>query len=165
MSLTGRITLKKGSGLKRLCARLFLGQFIAELARKLYERGDINKAVRFYKLAIMLPLGSGWPLVKLADLLKNPEYKLKLFKRAIRIDNHVWAYTGAIKILLSQRRLSEAESFFKDLNKTFPVTVWRNNEAARQEVGRIEKQLDHEKKSHEASLAKKFKIKNQVNLK
>jgi tetratricopeptide (TPR) repeat protein len=141
--------------LRRLAAYFFLGQPIAKLARRYFERGETYKALSLYKIAAKLPLDSGWPLVKMADLISDPGHKLRLFKRAIRIDNHSWAYTGAIKILLSQNRLTEAGFLFQKLKRHLPETVWKNCDLTLQEVDRVEKDLNYARKINVYNLTRK----------
>jgi GT2 family glycosyltransferase/glycosyltransferase involved in cell wall biosynthesis len=129
------------SKLKHAGAKFHLGHAIARQAYKKHESGDGEGALALYKIATRMALVEGWPFVKMADLIDNPDRKLKLYKKAIRIDNHSWAYTGTIRILLSRDQLAAAESVFNDLKRTLPTTCWKNCSVTRQEVDRIEKQL------------------------
>lgn len=164
---------KSLSKLKHASARIHFGHLIARQAYKRRESGDVAGALGLYKLATRMALVEGWPFVKMADLIDNPDQKLKLYKKAIQIDNHSWAYTGTIRILLSRDQLAAAESVFNDLKRTLPTTCWKNCSATLEEVDRIEKLLKayqdfaHFSKASNATpeqLAKKIFLKGNKNI-
>lgn len=159
--------------LKHLSALFHLGHAIARQALKKHESGDSEGALVLYKIATRMALVEGWPFVKMADLIDNPDLKLKLYKKAVRIDKHTWAYTGTIKILLSRDQLAAAENVFNDLKKTLPTTCWKTCSVTLQEVDRIEKQIkDHRDFARFSKnlnvdpkkLAKKFFLKGEKNI-
>ena len=137
--------------LKKIRKNLRLGNTIAQVAQKRYEAGDSKGALRLYQIATRLPLGVGWPFVKMADLVNDPDHKLKLYRKAIRIDNHSWAYTGTIKILLSRDQLSAADATFQNLKKTLPNSQWNDCSVTLQEIDRVGKQLTAHRKFAKAS--------------
>lgn len=86
---------------------------LAVLASK---ESDKDKSVSLYKQSIELDPDESWPYIKLADLLRDKNDKIKLLKKAMTIDENPWSRILLIDILMIDNK-EETKKIFDSLNQ------------------------------------------------
>jgi hypothetical protein len=88
---------------------------IAIEADKRQKEGNIESAIKLYE-SILGEINTSWPLIRLAEIVSDQEYKINLYKKAIEIDDSIWGHMGIVRVLLELLAIN-AEDFNNSCEK------------------------------------------------